>query len=210
MVKPLRVLVACEFSGLVRDAFRARGHDAWSCDLLPTERPGPHYQGDVRDVLGRGWDLMVAHPPCTYLSNAGNVWIHRPGRVEAREVAMAFFLCLFEAPIPLVAVENPKGYPSRAFRKPEQVIEPYQFGHPARKPTCLWLRGLPLLAGDTEAVPPPPAFRDSTTGRARHFTDNWPGTKDRWKNRSRTFPGIAQAMADQWGGTVAAAEGLVA
>lgn len=199
----MRVLVACEFSGTVRDAFQAKGHDAWSCDLLPTERGGPHIQGDVTSILAAGWDLMIAHPPCTYLTVSGNKWMkpefaHRfPRRAEQREEAVAFFLALYNAPIPRVAVENPIGIMSTRFRKPDQVVQPWMFGHGETKATCFWLRGLsPLLPthhkdGDlfTEAAPVERVQR-------LHLL---PPSATRWAERSKTYPGIAAAMADQWG-----------
>lgn len=207
----MKVLVACEFSGIVRDAFLARGHDAWSCDILPTESPGPHYQCDVIEILGRGWDLMVGHPPCTYLSYAGIGHWNKPGRKELREDAMMFFIRLMDAPIPKICIENPVGYPSNVFRKPDQIIHPYYFGDGYMKRTCLWLKGLPhLVWSDEDDL----LFRKTTTkkpeaiyvqkhgkqiGKKRHFIDAMPGGKDRQKARSKFFPGIAKAMAEQWG-----------
>lgn len=179
------------------------GHQAWSCDLLPSERqPGSHFLGDVREILERNlkWDLMIAHPPCTYLSYAGNVWLKQPGRIEKRKAAMEFFLALALAPIRRVAIENPVGYPQKAWRKPDQVIHPYHFGHAVRKATCLWLKNLPALKHPE--VEPPPAMRiDGVTGRNRHWVDSFPGgnIEKRRRERSRTFQGIANAMADQWG-----------
>ena len=193
----MRVLVACEFSGIVRDAFIARGHDAMSCDLLPTERPGPHYQGDIFDVLGDGWDLMVAHPPCTYLALSGVRWLYGgkgtvrdPDRWRMMEWAAMFFGDLLNAPIPRVAVENPimHGHGRDIIGGgPSQTIQPWQFGHPETKATCLWLKGLPKLT-PTNIVP----------GREQRVHRMPPGP-DRWRERSRTFPGIAEAMAEQWG-----------
>ena len=149
----MRVLVACEFSGMVRDAFRANGHDAWSCDLLPSERLGPHYQGDVRDILGDCWDLMVAHPPCTYLSASGLHWNRRrPERQALTDAAVLFVQQLLDAPIQRIAVENPIGALSTRIRKPDQIIQPWQFGHDASKATCLWLVNLPLLV-PTDVLP---------------------------------------------------------
>lgn len=197
----MRVLVACEFSGVVREAFRKRGHHALSCDFLPTEIPGLHFICDVREILDRTWDLLIAHPPCTYLSYAGNVWLKQPGRLEKRKEAMEFFMELAMAPISKIAIENPVGYPQKAWRKPDQVIHPYHFGHPMRKATCLWLKGLsPLTHPDTEA--PPPDRIDGVTGRNRHWVDSFPGgnIEKRRRERSRTFQGIADAMAEQWGG----------
>lgn len=196
----MRVLIACEYSGAVRDAFRARGHDAMSCDLLPTDVPGPHYQGDVFDVIGDGWDLMVAHPPCTYLSSSG---LHWNGRVEGRaaktEDALAFVRALLDAPIPRIAIENPVGCIGTRIRKADQTIQPHQFGDDASKATCLWLKGLPLLT-PTARVPGrmvngKPRWANQTDSGQNRLAPS----ADRWKLRSATFPGIAAAMADQWG-----------
>lgn len=196
----MRVLVACEFSGIVRDAFIAAGHDAVSCDLLPTERPGPHYQGDVRDVLADGWDLMIAFPPCTYLSRAGARWWKVPGRHELALDAAAFVQVLWNAPIPRVAIENPIGMLNRLWRYPDDTIDPYLFGDPYTKRTCLWLRNLP------------PLLSTLVETERRYWIDSYPGRKTPGfdyrttrgaarsaKDRSRTFPGIAAAMAEQWG-----------
>ena len=264
----MRVLIACEFSGTVREAFRARGHDAWSCDLLPTEQPGPHYQGDVRDLLdgwqpvsfaaecdpdGDGycyvrecdpatcpclgptqdgveyreangvllgrhedhphWDLMIAHPPCTYLTNSaewafGDGPYHqrvKPGtlvgaaRREARQEAVEFVRLLLNAPIERIALENPVGCISRHIRKPSQTIQPWQFGDDASKITCLWLKGLTLLV-PTTAIEPRivngrPRWGNQTDGGQNKLTPS----DDRWKLRSKTYQGVADAMADQWG-----------
>jgi site-specific DNA-cytosine methylase len=191
----MKVLVACEYSGAVRDAFIARGHDAVSCDLLPTDAPGPHYQGDVRDVLGDGWDLMVAHPPCTHLAVSGARWF-KDKQVEQAE-ALDFVRLLLAAPIPRIALENPVSIISSRIRKPDQVIQPWQFGHEATKTTCLWLKGLPLLQ-PTDVVGK--GRRHITkSGRSLPEWYNLPPRPDRWKLRSATFAGIAAAMADQWG-----------
>lgn len=197
----MRVLIACEYSGAVRDAFRARGHDAMSCDLLETDAPGPHYRGDVRDVLGDGWDLMVAHPPCTYLSVSGMHWTRRGLRdPQLTENALEFVRLLMDAPIPRIAIENPVSVISTRIGKPDQIINPYQFGHDASKKTCLWLKGLPPLK-PTQVIEP-----RIVNGRKRwgNQTDSGQNrlspSPDRWKVRSATFPGIAAAMADQWGG----------
>jgi hypothetical protein len=194
-----RVLVACEFSGAVRDAFIRAGHDAMSCDMLPSETPGPHYQGDVRDVLGDGWDLMVAHPPCTYLSRAGARWWKVPGRQELADEAAAFVALLWAAPIPRIAIENPIGMLNRLWRYPDQTVQPWMFGDPYSKATCLWLRGLPPLLASliTEERT---AWLPSNVGAGRRKGQrSQPGIAKTAKDASRTFPGIAQAMADQWG-----------
>lgn len=181
----MRVLVACEFSGIVRDAFAARGHDAWSCDLLPTEKPGQHIQVDVLKVLAYGWDLMIAHPPCTHLAVSGARWFKEKARAQAE--ALDFVRLLFDAPIHRIALENPVSIISSKIRKPDQIIQPYQHGHGETKATCLWLKNLPLLK--------PSCVVD---GREQRVWKMPPGP-DRWKERSRTFLGIAKAMADQWG-----------
>jgi hypothetical protein len=181
----MRVLVACEFSGIVRDAFAKRGHDAWSCDLLPTESPGQHILGGVEDILDDEWDLMVAHPPCTHLAVSGARWFSEKFLLQAE--ALAFVALLLEAPIPKIALENPISIISTKIRKPDQIIQPWQFGHPETKATCLWLKGLPPLS-PTEIV----------DGRQARIHREPPGP-DRWKNRSRSFRGIAEAMAAQWG-----------
>ena len=187
----MRVLVACEFSGTVRDAFRALGHDAMSCDLLPSEKSGPHYQGDVREVLGDGWDLMVAHPPCTHLAVSGARWF--AAKRGEQEEALAFVRLLLDAPIPRIALENPVSVISSRIRKPDQIIQPWQFGHGETKATCLWLKGLPPLVST-----------DIVAGRSPRVHRMPPGP-NRWKERSRTFPGIAAAMAAQWGAGLALA-----
>jgi len=185
---PLRVLVACEFSGTVRDAFIALGHDAISCDVLPSESPGPHHQGDVLDLLNGGFDLMVAHPPCTHLAISGARWFAEKRNEQA--AALEFVRTLMAAPIPMIAIENPISIISSRIRKPDQVIQPWQFGHGETKKTCLWLKGLPLLQ-PTRIV----------TGRDPRIHRMPPGP-DRWKERSKTYPGIASAMAMQWGGAL--------
>ena len=187
----MKVLVACEFSGTVRDAFIRAGHDAMSCDLLPTESPGPHYQGDVFDVLGDGWDLMVAHPPCTYLANSGVRWLHEnEGRWRDMIEGAVFLRTLLDAPIPRVAIENPVIHRWARLvigTGPCQTIQPWQFGHGETKAVCLWLKGLPPLE--------PTNIVDGRTPRVHHAS---PGP-DRWKERSRFYRGIAEAMAEQWG-----------
>lgn len=186
----MRVLVVCEFSGRTRDAFLALGHDAVSCDLLPTEAPGPHIQGDVRAVLQERWDLVIAHPPCTYLANSGVRW--RVERQEWDQVAAAadFFRVCLDANASRVAVENPVMHKHAGIRRPDFTVQPWQFGDPERKRTCFWTRGLPPLV--PEITTPP-----DNLGASVHREPPGP---DRWKNRSRTFHGIARAMAEQWGG----------
>jgi hypothetical protein len=181
----MRVLVACEFSGLVREAFRAKGHDAISCDLLDTEIPGPHYKGDVRDILNKNFDVLIGHPPCTHLAVSGARWFKEKER-EQKE-AISFFMEMINAPIPKIAVENPISIMSRLYRKPDQIIQPWMFGHGETKSTCLWLKNLPLLKPS-----------DIVDGRDDRIHKMPPGP-DRWKERSRTYPGIAAAFAAQWG-----------
>lgn len=182
----MRILVACEFSGAVRDAFLRRGHDALSCDLLPTEAPGPHYQGDVRDVLDYPWDLMVAFPPCTHLCVSGSRHFAAK-RMDGRQHAGAsFVMALAKADIPRIAIENPIGIMSSLWRKPDQIIQPWQFGHGETKATCLWLKGLPPLR-PTNVV----------EGREARI-HRMPPSAERGKLRSATYAGIAEAMADQW------------
>lgn len=193
----MRVLVACEFSGAVRDAFKARGHDAWSCDLLETEVAGQHIKGSVLDVLQDGWDLMIAHPPCTYLAVSGLHWNkRRPERQAQTEQALEFVAALLNAPIPRIALENPIGCISSRIRKPDQIIQPWQFGHDASKATCLWLKGLPLL----QVTNVLPGGREARRANQTPSGQNKLGpSADRWKLRSMTYPGIAEAMATQWG-----------
>lgn len=191
----MKVLVACEYSGTVRDAFIRGGHDAMSCDLLPTDVPGPHYQGSVLDILGDGWDLMVAHPPCTYLSVSGMHWTTRGLRDRSlTDDAAEFFLTLAHAPISRIAIENPVCVMSSIWRAPDQVIQPWQFGEDASKATCLWLKGLPLL------MPTNVIRKRRYANQTESGQNKLPPSPDRWKERSKTFAGIAQAMADQWGG----------
>ena len=193
----MKVLVACEYSGRVRDAFIGGGHEATSCDLLPTDAPGPHYQGDVFDIINDGWDLMIAHPPCTYLSVSGMHWTTRGLRdPQLTEDALAFVQRLMDAPVKRIAVENPISVISSRIRKPDQIIQPWWFGHDASKKTCLWLKNLPLLT-PTDMLP-----GDAKTRRGNQTAsgqNKLPPSADRWKLRSETFAGIAQAMADQWG-----------
>lgn len=183
----IRVLVACEYSGRVRDAFIKRGHDAMSCDLLPTDAPGPHYQGDVRDILGDGWDLMIAHPPCTHLAVSGARHFAAKKASGVQDEALDFVRFLLDAPIKRIALENPVSIISSRIRKPDQIIQPWQFGHGETKATCLWLKNLPLLR--------PTNIVDGRDDRIHKM----PPSPNRWKERSRTYEGIAEAMADQWG-----------
>ena len=218
----MRVLVACEFSGIVRDAFRALGHDAISCDLRPSEKPGPHIQGNVLDHLNDGWDLMIAHPPCQFLAVSGYHWNkRRPERAAESEKALIFVQKLMAAPIKKKAIENPRSIISTRIRKPDQVIQPWQFGHDASKTTCLWLYELDPLE-ESEIIPPRlvccgeviesgdkygcPFCEGENVARPRWANQTNSGQNrlspgpDRWKERSRTYQGIANAMAKQWGG----------
>ena len=181
----MKVLIACEYSGAVRDAFIAQGHDAISCDILPTDAPGPHCQGDVRDVLGDGFDLMVAHPPCTHLAVSGARWF-KDKQTEQAE-ALEFVRLLLSAPIDKIALENPISIISSRIRKPDQIIQPWQFGHGETKATCLWLKNLPKLQ--------PTQIVDGREAKVHRMS---PGP-NRWKERSKTYQGIANAMAQQWG-----------
>ena len=195
----MRVLIACESSGTVRDAFIAAGHDALSCDLLPTAAPGPHYQGDVLDVLHDGWDLMVAHPPCTYLAASGMHWTTRglrdPGLTEE---ALAFVRTLMGAPIARVAVENPIGAISSRIRRPDQIVQPHEFGDDASKRTCLWLKGLPPLRPTRHVAPRIVNGRPRWSNQTDSGQNRLPPSADRWRLRSVTYTGIACAMATQW------------
>jgi hypothetical protein len=207
----MRVLVACEFSGVVRRAFCAKGHQAWSCDLLPAEDGDPwHIQGDVRDYLKppQAWDLLIAHPPCTYLTKAGSRWLYTGGRGNVPDAerwsnmraAAEFFYDLLRAPVPKVAVENPVMHRHATYiigRKQDQIIHPWEHGHQERKATGLWLRGLDPL-WPTKIVGPPPKDRERKTWDRVHYAAPGP---NRWKERSRTLEGVAAAMADQWGGS---------
>jgi site-specific DNA-cytosine methylase len=180
-----KILIACEYSGRVRDAFTAQGWDATSCDLLPTEMPGKHYQGDIQDIIDQDWDMMIAHPPCTHLAVSGARWFK--DKIVEQQEALEFVKMLLDAPIPKIALENPISIISSKIRKPTQIIQPWQFGHGETKATCLWLKGLPPLT-PTNIV----------EGREAIVHKMSPGP-DRWKNRSRTYLGIADAMACQWG-----------
>lgn len=195
-----RVLVACESSGTVRDAFSRLGHDAWSCDILPSETPGNHHQGDAREILNDGWDLLIAHPPCTYLSVSGMHWTTRGLRdPELTEDALEFVRLFMDCNIPRIAIENPVPVISTRIRKPDQIIQPWMFGHPESKKTCLWLKWLPQLES-TNLLPLPSSGRwENQTASGQN---KLAPSKDRWRIRSKTYSGIAEAMASQWGNLI--------
>lgn len=194
----MRILIACEYSGVVRDAFIKNGHNAVSCDLLPTESLGPHYQGDVRNILDDGWDMMIAHPPCTHLATSGAKWFKY--KQKEQKEALEFVRQLLESPIDKIALENPISIISSKIKRPNQIIQPWQFGHNVSKKTCLWLKNLPDLKS-TKIIKPEryvdgnPRWGNQTPCGA----DKTPPSKDRWKIRSKTYLGIANAMASQWG-----------
>jgi len=192
----VRVLIACEYSGTVRDAFTAQGHDATSCDLLPSDRPGQHYQGDIADILAHDWDLMIAHPPCTHLAVSGAKHFAAKQADGRQAAALDFVRMLLAAPIPRICVENPVSIISTRIRKPDQIIQPWQYGHEATKTTCLWLKGLPPLAPTN--VVGKGARHVTKSGKSLPTWYNLPPSADRWKIRSATFQGIADAMAAQW------------
>ena len=195
----MKVLIACESSGTVRDAFIKLGHDAMSCDMLPTEQPGPHYQGDVRDVLHQPWDLLIGHPPCTYLSVSGMHWTTRGLRdPKLTEDALAFAKLLMDAPIARIAIENPVSIISSRIRKPDQIIQPYEFGHDASKKTCLWLKNLPLLRPTQYVEPRVVGGKQRWANQTDSGQNKLAPSADRWKLRSKTYQGIADAMAAQW------------
>jgi hypothetical protein len=203
----MKVLIACEFSGIVRDAFAARGHDAWSCDLLPTEKPGQHIQGDVLEILGDGWDMMIAHPPCTHLAVSGGAWFEEKRKDGRQQQGIDFFMQMVNAPIYKIMVENPISIMSSVYRKPDQIIHPYYFGDEFSKATCLWLKNLPCLSHweqdsffSKKTHVGKGEFVTTKSGR-RGAKWNWwlPPGPERAKIRSKTFPGIAKAMAEQWG-----------
>jgi len=196
------VLVACEYSGTVRDAFIRGGHEAWSCDLLPTDAPGPHIQGDVVPMLAQGWDLMIAHPPCTYMTNSGVTWLHKqPERWAKLEDAARFFRALWDAPISRIAIENPimHKYAKQQIGglNQAQVVQPWMFGHMEQKATCLWLKNLPPLRQTKNVRAEMKLLPDNQRQRLHYL----PPSADRWKLRSATYAGIAAAMAEQWGET---------
>lgn len=190
----MRVLIACEFSGVVQRAFAAKGHDAWSCDLLPTQGATRHLTCDVLTILDKKWDMLIGFTPCTYVCSSGLHWNkRRPERAEQTERAIEFFKQLLNAPIKYIALENPIGCLSTRVRKPDQIIQPWQFGHDASKATCLWLKNLPLLI-PTMVIKKARYANQTASGQNR-----LPPSADRWKLRSLTYPGIANAMAEQWG-----------
>jgi hypothetical protein len=191
----MKILIACEFSGIVRDAFTRQGHNAWSCDLLQTETPGQHIVGDVRDVLDIRWDMIIAFPPCTHLARSGAQW-WRGKQLEQGE-ALEFFCMLLNAPCGRIAIENPIGRINSTLCDATQIVHPWQFGDPYEKETCLWLKNLPRLQ-PTRIVEPPPRHV-TKSGKTMPAWYNMPDTKNRSRARSRTFPGIAEAMAEQWG-----------
>jgi hypothetical protein len=196
----MKILIACEFSGTVRDAFRELGHDAWSCDIIPTERKGPHILNDARNILDDGWDMMIAHPPCTYMTNSGVAWLHKDkARWAKLDQAAAFFSVLLNALIPRIAIENPIMHKYAKQRiddiKQTQVIHPWMFGHTEQKATCLWLKGLPMLTA-TKNVKEEMLKLPAKERQRLYYL---PSSADRWKIRSKTYEGIANAMAQQWG-----------
>lgn len=196
----MKVLIACEFSGTVREAFRKLGHDAWSCDLEPTDTPGNHYQGDVLDILKEGWDLMIAHPPCTHLAVSGARHFEQKRKDGRQKQGIDFFMEMINAPIPKIAVENPVGIMSSLYRKPNQIIEPYEYGYECTKKTCLWLKDLPLLK-PTNIVGKGDIWVAKSGKRMSqwYYDSSCLPPKQREKMRNKTFQGIADAMAQQWG-----------
>jgi hypothetical protein len=191
----MKILIACEYSGRVRDAFIAQGHDAISCDLLPSEAVGKHYQGDVRDLLTERFDMMIAHPPCTDLAVSGAAWFAKKRANGSQQKAIEFFMMLVNAPIPRICIENPIGIMSTLYRKPSQIIQPWMFGHPESKATCLWIKGMPLLIPTNNVYDEMMLLPKNKRMRLHYL----PPSKDRWKIRSQTFQGIADAMASRWG-----------
>ena len=201
----MKVLIACEYSGVVRDEFIKLGHDAMSCDLLPTDAPGPHYQGDVFDIINEGWDMMIAFPPCTHLALSGAAWFEQKRQDGRQEEGLQFVRDLMNAPIKKIAIENPMGIISTQIKKHDQVIQPYYFGDPFQKSTCLWLKGLqPLKRTNVVHCGEFKEWIDKKTGKKKRqplwFFEALSKGDLRWKIRSQTFPGIAKAMAEQWSG----------
>ena len=195
----MKVLVACEYSGIVRDAFTSKGHDAWSCDILPTESPGNHFQGDILEHLDKGWDLMIAHPPCTHLAVSGARWFTEGKKPwSLQEDALDFVRKLLDAPIDKIALENPVSVISTKIKKPNQIIQPFEYGHDVTKRTCLWLKNLPNLK-PTKIVKPDIVLVNGKKMSRMHYESFKLPSKERSKVRSKFYTGIAQAMADQWG-----------
>jgi len=199
----MRVLIACEYSGAVRDEFIKLGHDAMSCDLLPTDAPGPHYQGDVFDIINDGWDMMIAFPPCTHLALSGAMHFEKKRLDGRQEEGLKFVKDLMNANIPKIAIENPIGIISSRIKKYDQIIQPYYFGDPFQKSTCLWLKGLqPLKRTNVVNCGEFKEWIDKKTGKKKRqplwFFEALSQGDLRWKIRSQTFPGIAKAMAEQW------------
>jgi len=207
----MKVLIACEYSGIVRDAFITRGHDAMSCDVLPTESPGPHYQGDVMDIINNGWDMLIGFPPCTYIAIPGLHYLKtQPGRKKLHGLAVDFFISMYDSGIGKIAIENPIGWLNTNWKKSTQIIQPYYFGNPELKTTCLWLKSLPLLQykleddlfGTKTATdrPSPNGYviRKSGPNKGQRYNYYFRQGKNA-KDRAKTFKGIANAMADQWG-----------
>lgn len=196
----MKVLIACEFSGTVREAFAKLGHDAWSCDLEPTSLPGNHYQGDMFDIVNDGWDLIIAHPPCTHLAVSGARHFEKKRADGRQQQGIDFFMRVVNIDVPKLAVENPIGIMSTLYRKPEQIIQPFEYGHEATKSTCLWLRGLPLLKPTN--IVSKGEFVTFPSGKRMNkwYADSSklsPKEREKWRNK--TFQGIANAMAEQWG-----------
>ena len=195
----MKVLIACEYSGIVRDAFASKGHDAWSCDILPTESPGNHFQGDVLEHLDKGWDLMIAHPPCTHLAVSGARWFTEGKKPwSLQEEALDFVRKLLAAPIDKIALENPVSVISTKIKKPNQIIQPFEYGHDVTKRTCLWLKNLPNLK-PTKIVKPDIVLVNGKKMSRMHYESFKLPSKERSKVRSKFYTGIANAMADQWG-----------
>lgn len=197
----MKVLIACECSGIVRDAFVRRGHDAVSCDILPTERPGNHIQGSVldHDVANGGWDLMIAHPDCTFLTVSANAWAGAEWRIEARFAALHFVRALWAFPVPRIVIENPVGVLASFWRRADQIIQPYEYGHDASKQTCLWLKNVPPLKPTKQVEPRMVNGKPRWANQTDSGQNKLPPSEDRWIERARTYEGIAEAMADQWG-----------
>ena len=195
----MKVLVACEYSGIVRDAFAIKGHDAWSCDILPTEAEGNHIQGDVLEHLDKGWDMMIAHPPCTHLAVSGARWFTEGKKDWSLQIeALNFVRKLLDAPINKIALENPVSVISTKIRKPNQIIQPFEYGHDVTKKTCLWLKNLPNLK-PTKIVKPDIVLVNGKKMSRMHYESFKLPSKERSKVRSKFYTGIAKAMADQWG-----------